>query len=187
MGKGKGKVGSSQTSRMMSAFIAEKKGHWKRECPKLLSSAGTFVIEVNMITNSASWVLDTGCGAHICNDLQVLERSRKLSRDEVVLKISDGKAVAAEAVGIVHLVVSDQWTPPGTPQLNGVSERRNRTLLDMVRSMMSFTELPLSFWGYALETAAKLLNMAPSKTVAQMLYQIWHGKPASYNYLRVWG
>ncbi|KAL0303283.1 UNVERIFIED_CONTAM: hypothetical protein Sradi_6196400 [Sesamum radiatum] len=57
----------------------------------------------------------------------------------------------------------------------------------MVRSMMSFTELPLSFWGYALETAAKLLNMAPSKTVAQTPYQIWHGKPASYKYLRVWG
>ena len=36
----------------------------------------------------------------------------------------------------------------------GVSERRNRTLLDMVRSMMSLTDLPLSFWGYALETAA---------------------------------
>ncbi|KAL0288117.1 UNVERIFIED_CONTAM: Retrovirus-related Pol polyprotein from transposon TNT 1-94 [Sesamum calycinum] len=40
-----------------------------------------------------------------------------------------------------------------------VGKRRNRTLLDMVRSMMSFTELPLSFLGYALETAAKLLNM----------------------------
>ncbi|KAL0413385.1 UNVERIFIED_CONTAM: Retrovirus-related Pol polyprotein from transposon TNT 1-94 [Sesamum radiatum] len=83
--------------------------------------------------------------------------------------------------------ILSQWTPPGTPQLNGVSERRNRTLLDMVRSMMSFTELPLSFWGYALETAAKLLNMAPSETVAQTPYQIWHGKPASYKYLRVWG
>ncbi|KAL0413276.1 UNVERIFIED_CONTAM: hypothetical protein Sradi_1529300 [Sesamum radiatum] len=57
----------------------------------------------------------------------------------------------------------------------------------MVWSMMSFTELPLSFWGYVLETAAKLLNMAPSKTVAQTPYQIWHGKPASYKYLRVWG
>ena len=44
--------------------------------------------------------------------------------------------------------------PPGTPQRNGVSERRNRTLLDMVHSMMSLTDLPLSFWGYALETAA---------------------------------
>ena len=43
----------------------------------------------------------------------------------------------------------------------GVSERRNRTLLDMVRSMMSLTNLPLSFWGYALETAAFTLNRAP--------------------------
>ncbi|KAL0381962.1 UNVERIFIED_CONTAM: Retrovirus-related Pol polyprotein from transposon TNT 1-94 [Sesamum calycinum] len=76
---------------------------------------------------------------------------------------------------------------PRTPQLNGVAERRNRTLLDMIRSMMSFTELPLSLWGYALETAARLLNIAPSKTVAQTPYQIWHGKPASYKYLRVWG
>ncbi|KAL0301981.1 UNVERIFIED_CONTAM: Retrovirus-related Pol polyprotein from transposon TNT 1-94 [Sesamum radiatum] len=57
----------------------------------------------------------------------------------------------------------------------------------MIRSMMSFTKLPLSFWGYALETAARLLNIAPSKTVAQRPYHIWHGKPASYKYLRVWG
>ena len=48
--------------------------------------------------------------------------------------------------------------PPGTPQCNAVSERRNRTLLDMVRSMMSLTDLPLSFWGYALETAAFTLK-----------------------------
>ena len=53
--------------------------------------------------------------------------------------------------------------PPGTPQLNGVSERRNRTLLDMVRSMMYLTDLPLLFWGSALETAVFTLNRAPSK------------------------
>ena len=35
-----------------------------------------------------------------------------------------------------------QLTPPGIPQRNGMSERRNRTLLDMVRSMMSLTDLP---------------------------------------------
>ena len=45
-------------------------------------------------------------------------------------------------------------TPPRTPQCNGVSEHHNRTLLDIVQSMMSLTNLPLSFWGYALETAA---------------------------------
>ena len=56
-----------------------------------------------------------------------------------------------------------QLTPPGTPQRNGVSERHNHTLLDMVQSMMSLTDLPLSFWDYALETAAFTLNRAPSK------------------------
>ena len=59
--------------------------------------------------------------------------------------------------------IVSQLTPPGTPQRNGVSERRNHTLLDIVRSMMSLTDLPLSFWGYALETAASTLNRAPSK------------------------
>ena len=33
--------------------------------------------------------------------------------------------------------IVSRLTPPGTPQCNGVSERRNRTLLDMVRPMMS--------------------------------------------------
>ncbi|GJT40576.1 retrotransposon protein, putative, ty1-copia subclass [Tanacetum coccineum] len=46
--------------------------------------------------------------------------------------------------------IIQQLTPPYTPQQYGVSERRNRTLLDMVRSMMNFTTLTLSFWDYAL-------------------------------------
>nr|GFC62219.1 hypothetical protein [Tanacetum cinerariifolium] len=46
---------------------------------------------------------------------------------------------------------------------HGVSESRNRTLLDMVRSMMSQTTLPKSFWDYALEAAARILNMVPTK------------------------
>nr|GEU56232.1 retrotransposon protein, putative, Ty1-copia subclass [Tanacetum cinerariifolium] len=57
-----------------------------------------------------------------------------------------------------HGIISHR-TPPYTPQNNRVSERRNRTLLDMVRSMMSQTTLPKSFWDYALETAARILNM----------------------------
>ncbi|KAL0284484.1 UNVERIFIED_CONTAM: hypothetical protein Sradi_7196500, partial [Sesamum radiatum] len=83
--------------------------------------------------------------------------------------------------------ILSQWTLPQMPKLNGVAERRNRTLLDMVRSMMSFTELSPFFWCYALETTAELLNIAPSKTVPQTPYEIWHGKPTSYKYLRVWG
>nr|GEY23603.1 retrotransposon protein, putative, Ty1-copia subclass [Tanacetum cinerariifolium] len=67
-------------------------------------------------------------------------------------------------------------TPHYTPQHNGVSERRNRTLLDMVRSMMSQTTLPKSFWDYALETDACILNMVPTKKVEKTPYEVWHGK-----------
>ncbi|KAL0402017.1 UNVERIFIED_CONTAM: hypothetical protein Slati_4231600 [Sesamum latifolium] len=132
---------------------------------------------------------------HNSSRTQVLKRSRKLSKDEMILRLGDGKAVAAEAVGSLRLVVSnhiridlkDCYFVPMDSSWNATTQRRNRTLLDMVLSMMSFTELPPSFWGYALETAAKLLNIAPSKSVPQTPYEVWHGKPASYKYLRVWG
>ena len=77
--------------------------------------------------------------------------------------------------------------PPGTPQCNGVSERRNCTLLDMVRSMMSLTDLPLSFWGYALETAAFTLNRAPSKSIETTPYELWFSKKPKMLFLKVWG
>ena len=37
-----------------------------------------------------------------------------------------------------------QYTMPGTPQRNGVAERRNSTLMEMVRSMMSYSSVPIS-------------------------------------------
>ena len=76
---------------------------------------------------------------------------------------------------------------PGTPQHNGVSERHNRTLLDIVQSMMSLTNLPLLFWGYALETAAFTLNRAPSKSVEMTSYELWFGKKPKLSFLKVWG
>ncbi|GJR87891.1 retrotransposon protein, putative, ty1-copia subclass [Tanacetum coccineum] len=83
--------------------------------------------------------------------------------------------------------IVQQLTPPYTPQHNGVSERRNRTLLDMVRSMMNLTNLPLSFWDYALEFATRILNMVPTKKVDKTPYELWYGKVPNMSYLKVWG
>ncbi|KAM1192904.1 hypothetical protein ACFX10_013253 [Malus domestica] len=83
--------------------------------------------------------------------------------------------------------IISQWTPSGTPQLNGVSERRNRTLMNMVHSMMSSANLPVTFWGYALYTTAYLLNRVPSKSVSQRPYEIWHGRKPSLNHIKIWG
>ncbi|KAC9852096.1 hypothetical protein E3N88_45172 [Mikania micrantha] len=83
--------------------------------------------------------------------------------------------------------IVSQPTPPGTPQLNGVSERRNHTLLDMVRSMMCRTNLSHSFWSFALMTAARIVNLAPTKKVNKTPYEIWFGTKPILSYLRVWG
>ncbi|GJX60580.1 retrotransposon protein, putative, ty1-copia subclass [Tanacetum coccineum] len=54
------------------------------------------------------------------------------------------------------------------------------TLLDMVRSMMNLTTLPKSFWGYALETAACILNMVRTKKVDRTPYEYGMGNLPSY-------
>ena len=56
---------------------------------------------------------------------------------------------------------------PGTPQKNGVAERRNRTPMDMVRSILSNSTLPLSLWMYALKTIVYLLNWVRSKAIPE--------------------
>ena len=52
--------------------------------------------------------------------------------------------------------------------------------------MMSLTDLPLSFWGYALETATFTLNRAPSKSVETTSYELWFGKKPKLSFLNVW-
>ena len=52
---------------------------------------------------------------------------------------------------------------------------------------MSLIGLSLSFWGYALETAAFTLNMAPSKSVETTPNELWFGKKQKLSFLKVWG
>ena len=53
--------------------------------------------------------------------------------------------------------------------------------------MMSRRDLPISFWGYALETAAFLLNRIPSKAVKKTPYELWTGKHPGLSFLKIWG
>jgi hypothetical protein len=54
---------------------------------------------------------------------------------------------------------------PGEPQQNGIAERQNRTVMDMVRSMLSYSNLPVKLWMKALKTVMHILNRVPSKSV----------------------
>ncbi|KAL0291547.1 UNVERIFIED_CONTAM: hypothetical protein Sradi_7023000 [Sesamum radiatum] len=228
---------------------------------------------------------------HNSSPTQVLQRSRKLSKDEMILRLGNGEAVAAEAVESLSLVVSnhvrielkDCYYVPSMiwhARLDHISKDRIRRLvdtkslevddldhlptcesclkgkmtkkpfvgqsaiakglLDLVHTdvcgplsiparggfsyFITFTDHHSRYGyvylmrykseafgrfkeyrlevenqtnrrikpfgrteGHAFETAVKLLNISPSKSIPQTPYEIWHGKPASYKYLRVWG
>jgi len=78
-----------------------------------------------------------------------------------------------------------QYSTPGEPQQNGVAERRNRTLMNMVCSMLSNSTLPVSLWMEALKTAAHISNLVPSKSVPKTPYELWTGRKPSMNYMHV--
>jgi hypothetical protein len=80
---------------------------------------------------------------------------------------------------LTHLKASGIFSQLTPPEYHSAM-----ALLDMVRSMMSLTDLPLSFWGYELETAAFTLNRAPSKSVETTLYELWFGAKLSNRFLK---
>lgn len=81
-----------------------------------------------------------------------------------------------------------QLTIRKTPKQNGVVERKNRTVVEMARSMLNEKELPNSFWTEAVATAIHLLNISPTKAVRnQTPYEVWLGVNPNVSNLKVFG
>ena len=80
-----------------------------------------------------------------------------------------------------------QYTMLGKPNMNGVTERRNRTLKDMVRSMISHSTLPKSLCREGLKTAVYIFKRVPSKPVNKTPYELWTNKSPSLKHLHIWG
>ena len=64
----------------------------------------------------------------------------------------------------------------------------NRTLVEMVRSMMASAKLPKKLWAEALSTAAYVRNRSPTKAVAgKTSYEAWTGEKPKVDHLRAFG
>ena len=83
--------------------------------------------------------------------------------------------------------IEAQYTMPGTAQQNRVAERRNRTLLEMMRCMLSHSSLPNFLSGDALRIDVYILNQVPSKSVSKTPYELMFGKKPSLRHFHVSG
>ena len=87
----------------------------------------------------------------------------------------NGEAPGAFAKFLQENGIVAQYTMPGSSDQNGVAERRNRTLMDMVRSMRSNTKLPQFLWTETLKTAVYILNRVPTKAVSKTPFESFKG------------
>nr|GEV49336.1 retrovirus-related Pol polyprotein from transposon TNT 1-94 [Tanacetum cinerariifolium] len=80
------------------------------------------------------------------------------------------------------------FTAPYSPQQNGVMERRNRSVIEMARSMMKSMEVLDTLWGEVVRQAVYIQNRVPTKTLGDTTpYEGWSGKKPNLEHLRVFG
>jgi transposase InsO family protein len=77
---------------------------------------------------------------------------------------------------------------PYSPQQNGISERMNRTLVEMARSMIYHANIPQKFWAEAISTAAYLRNRCPTSSFkGETPHERWFGVKPDVDHIRVFG
>ncbi|KAI5337779.1 hypothetical protein L3X38_017050 [Prunus dulcis] len=81
-----------------------------------------------------------------------------------------------------------QLTIAYSPQQNGVAERKNRTMMEMARTMMHEKKIPLKFWAEAVNTAVYLQNRSPTSALDNTTpFEKFSGRKPGVKHLRIFG
>lgn len=81
-----------------------------------------------------------------------------------------------------------ELTTPYILEQNGVAERKNRTVVEMARSMLKEKGLPNDLWAEAVATAVYLLNLSPTRALLNMVpFEAWHGFTPTVSHLKIFG
>ena len=86
------------------------------------------------------------------------------------------------------LGIKRHLTAPYTPQHNGVVERRNRTMMEMTRSVLKHMHMPNYLWGEAIRHSTYLLNQILTRALKEKTpYECFRGKKPSIDHIRIFG
>nr|GEX00238.1 hypothetical protein [Tanacetum cinerariifolium] len=75
-----------------------------------------------------------------------------------------------------------------TPQQNGITKRKNETLIEAARTMLADSLLPIPFWAEAVNTACYIQNrVLVTKPQNKTPYELIHGRTPSIGFMRPFG
>ncbi|TYK23224.1 integrase [Cucumis melo var. makuwa] len=185
---------------------AKRKRLWQK--PRRWSCVQDDVVE-------PTWYIDSGCSNHMIGNRSIFVtldeffQSEVKTGDNTRLQVKGDICAIQDQVGVliakIKTLRSDRgreyiafgnvfkeqgihhpMTARMTPQQNGVAERKNRTIMEMARSMLKVKNLPNEFWGDVVACTVYILNRAPTKSVPSMTpYEAWCGEKPSVSHLRV--
>nr|GEX87321.1 ribonuclease H-like domain-containing protein [Tanacetum cinerariifolium] len=188
----------------VDCFNYHKNGHFARECraPKNQENRGreygrkTMPVEnptenaliaqdgIGGVTHSRrstrKKVIDSGCSKHMIGNKCYLTDYEDYNGGFV--SFGDGKG------RISRKGIKREFSVARTPQQNGVAERRNRTLIEAIRTTLVDSKLPTTFWAEAVNTTCYVLNNAlVIKPHNKTPYELIHGRPLLIDFMKPFG
>ncbi|GJY63236.1 putative ribonuclease H-like domain-containing protein [Tanacetum coccineum] len=82
--------------------------------------------------------------------------------------------------------IKREFSVARTPQQNGVAERRNRTLIEVAKTMLAESELPTTFWAEVVNTACYVQNrVLVVKPHNKTPYKLFRGRTHALSFMRL--
>nr|GEY42527.1 hypothetical protein [Tanacetum cinerariifolium] len=155
-------------------------------------------------------VIDSGCSRHMTRNMSYLSDFEELNGGYVAFggnpnggKITDKGKIKTGSLRSDNGTefknndlnqfcrmkgIKREFSVPRTPQQNGIAERKNRTLIEAARTMLTDSLLPILFWAEAVNTACYVQNrMLVIKPHNKTPYELLHGRTLSIGFMRPFG
>ncbi|CAL8107783.1 unnamed protein product [Prunus armeniaca] len=124
----------------------------------------------------------------LCNKIQIEKNGSHVT----VMRLRTDHGTEFENVSFAEYCeekgIKHEFSAPITPQHNGVVERKNRTLLEMGRVILTSAKIAKKFWAEAISTACYTANrvfLRPGTTSTP--YELWKGRKPNIKHMRVFG